>query len=247
MRKIVLIIIMLFLLSSPLMAGSKGLFHTDGSSEFNKVATAINFLGDTYTSQYVRFQDMRISPVIQCEQWNEIPFEATIQTPEDQIVPDFNKIAKFNNKGDLIVMQAVNVSLTAEMLKAIEKPLLIICLESKLYSGNFPTDFSKNQNDKVINAFSGLLKATSFTPQIKKLIDKGVKTVGGKHWVTNVRLDSDGRIMLTGYAFDLKMVTNLGESLLNSGAFTEIHINSLTKNVYEKVPVWRFDMSGKVK
>ncbi|MEW6712707.1 MAG: PilN domain-containing protein, partial [Candidatus Riflebacteria bacterium] len=85
----------------------------------------------------------------------------------------------------------------------------------------------------------------TFTPQVRKAV------LGGgagerKTWLTNLRIDGDNRVQFTGYALDAKEVTRLGEELFKSGAFIEVFLSNMNKNVYEKVPVWRFDFSAKI-
>lgn len=217
-------------------------------SVFNEVSTAIEHLSDTFTSQYVTFQDLRISPTIRCEQWQEVPMEVSVLTPEDQIVPDLKKISQLQDKGKLFVAEAAYISVSAETLKVTGKPLLTVSLLTKLYFGNLSANSALSKgNERLANALSAILKYTSFTPQVKKGVSMGEKQLRGKHWVTNVRIDNSGRIDMTGYAFDLKFVTKLGAELLKTKAFSEIYIKFASKNTYEKVPVWRFDMSGSIK
>lgn len=235
-------------------------FAAEKVSEFNKFGAVINYLGDIHTSQFVKFQDMRISPIIRCENWTETPWEIGINTPENSIVPNLEKVAKFSNAGDMLICQAINVSVSAETYKETKEPVLSVSLIGKLYSGALPAhDLLKKQNDRLSNIFRVLLKETTFTPQVQRKIAKPQsmdgktpgeeirETMSGKHWLTNIRVDSDARVQVTGYGLELKAITQLAENLENSDQVVDVFINNLTKNAYEKTPVWRFEMNFKGK
>lgn len=218
-----------------------------GLTEYRQIRRAVDFIDDVYTSKFVTFQDMRLSPAVKCEQWLEFPVETSVLTSDDQIVPDLKKLSDYNQDGNAIECYAVNISVSAEKNVVTGKPILVLTLMSRLYSGKFEPARIKAENLKVQRALSGLLQTTTFTPQIRRRVDKEEVALRGRDWITNVRIDGDGRMMLTGYALDIKSITRLGEKLLNTGAFSDIYLHNMTKNVYEKKPVWRFDMSGKTR
>ena len=78
-------------------------------------------------------------------------------------------------------------------------------------------------------------------------------------WLTNLRIDSDRRVQLTAYSCnekDKKSTTpNASEEKLTKGIqdfirvlleheyFTDVFLTGATKNVYEKKPVWRFEIN----
>ncbi len=217
-----------------------------GLAEFKKVSSAIACFNDAFSIDNVRFQSLRISPVIKTEKWLEIPFETAISAPADQILKALRKIDSYDEDGDKIVNLAANVSVSAETQKD-GAPILTITLLSKLYTGSFPEDSKLvNRGKKLIQVFDAVLKNTCFTPQIKRGIGKAEKTAEN-NWLTNLRIDSDQRVQMTGYAFDLNSISGLGEALYKSENLKDVSINNATKNVYEKVPVWRFDMTGRAK
>ncbi|MDD3063182.1 MAG: hypothetical protein PHX50_10205 [Massilibacteroides sp.] len=136
------------------------------------------------------------------------------------------------------------------------KPILVITSQEKLLC---PADSEKDReknpaellssaakcNQQIIRAVKSLLKITTFTPQVSKKI-KGGGVGSGKTWITNLRIDSDNRFLFSGYALDAKQVTQLGEEFLKSGSFIEVSLSNMNKNVFEKVPVWRFEITAKV-
>lgn len=231
-----------------------------GVGEFNKIGAVINYLGDVYAAPFVKFLDMRISPIIRCENWIEVPWEVGINTPESRIVPDLQKVAQFSNSGDVLSCQAINVSVSAETYKETKQPVLSVTIMGKLYSGTLPAqELLKKQNDRISEIFRALLKETTFKPQVQRRVAKPQtsngevpaeevrETMSGKHWLTNLRVDSDARTQVAGYGLELKAITKLAENLENSGQVVDVFINSLTKNVYEKTPVWRFEMNFKAR
>lgn len=78
-----------------------------------------------------------------------------------------------------------------------------------------------------------------------------------KHvWLTNFRIDSDRRVQITAYSCNedgkeepkeggqlTKGIQNFIQELLGNEYFNEVFLTSATKNVYEKMPVWRFEIN----
>lgn len=76
-------------------------------------------------------------------------------------------------------------------------------------------------------------------------------------WITNLRIDSDRRVQITAYSCneDGKPENKEGEARLTLGIqkfvdtlmknplFNEVFLTSATKNIYEKMPVWRFEIN----
>jgi hypothetical protein len=76
-------------------------------------------------------------------------------------------------------------------------------------------------------------------------------------WITNLRIDSDRRVQITGYSCLedgkekggqlTKGVQMFIQQLQGHSYFDEVFLTSATKNVYEKKPVWRFDITCRIK
>jgi len=76
-------------------------------------------------------------------------------------------------------------------------------------------------------------------------------------WITNLRIDSDRRVQITGYACaeDGKKeggrltvgIQNFIKQLQGHSYFEEVFLSNANKNTYEKVPVWRFDITCRIK
>jgi hypothetical protein len=86
-------------------------------------------------------------------------------------------------------------------------------------------------------------------------------------WITNLRIDSDRRVQMTGYACseDAKNapavpdpnkkdpirltlgIQNYLQQLQSHQHFEEVFLTQANKNVYEKQPVWRFDITCRIK
>jgi len=77
-------------------------------------------------------------------------------------------------------------------------------------------------------------------------------------WITNLRIDSDRRVQITAYscneekaskspnAAEEKLTKGIQEFinvLLNHEYFSDVFLTGATKNLYEKKPVWRFEIN----
>ena len=77
-------------------------------------------------------------------------------------------------------------------------------------------------------------------------------------WLTNLRIDSDRRVQITAYscneekaskspnAAEEKLTKGIQEFinvLLNHEYFSDVFLTGATKNLYEKKPVWRFEIN----
>ncbi len=76
-------------------------------------------------------------------------------------------------------------------------------------------------------------------------------------WITNLRIDSDRRVQITGYSCLpdgsgktgqlTKGIQSFIADLQRNSTFNDVFLTSATKNTYEKKPVWRFDINCRVK
>ncbi|MBF0408271.1 MAG: PilN domain-containing protein [Candidatus Riflebacteria bacterium] len=78
-------------------------------------------------------------------------------------------------------------------------------------------------------------------------------------WVTNMRIDSDRRVQMTGFACSENQdeekesprltlgIQNFIKQLQDNPYFDDVFLTNANKNVYEKSPVWRFDISCRIK
>ncbi|MGM0598371.1 MAG: PilN domain-containing protein [Candidatus Rifleibacteriota bacterium] len=77
-------------------------------------------------------------------------------------------------------------------------------------------------------------------------------------WITNLRIDSDRRVQIAGYSCSgedngdqkgAKLTRGIQEfirQIQGHEHFNEVFLNSATKNVYEKKPVWRFEINCRI-
>ncbi|MFZ2960559.1 MAG: PilN domain-containing protein [Candidatus Ozemobacteraceae bacterium] len=80
-------------------------------------------------------------------------------------------------------------------------------------------------------------------------------------WITNLRIDTDRRVQIAGYACaenqekaDAKGgqrltvgIQNFIKQLQEHSYFEEVFLSNANKNIYEKAPVWRFDITCRIK
>jgi hypothetical protein len=187
------------------------------------------------------------------EQGYELPFEITWLGTQDALVPVFEKVQAYSFADTRVSHDSLAVSLSAEMRDG--QPVLAVSSQQKLICYRNTENAQKvdaaemwkcvsGRNQQIIRAMRSLLKITTFTPQVGKKIEGG--EIGkGKTWLTSLRLDGENRLRVTGYAFEPKQVTGFGKELFKSGAFVEVSLLCMTKNVYERTPVWRFDFVAK--
>ncbi|MFZ5949406.1 MAG: PilN domain-containing protein [Candidatus Rifleibacteriota bacterium] len=232
---------------------SKELFT--GRTEYQNLRTCLDQAADIFSELDVKYYDTRVSPIIMTEQWLEIPIELGWMSTETTLAPVFEKLLAYSFGLTRLGQYSMAISCSAEN-DLNGKPFLSITSQKKLFifrSNDKDSKASQNdlwasiskQNQQIVRSLKSLLKVTTFTPQIRKAaLGKGLGN--GKTWLTNLRIDGDNRVQFTGYALDAKEVTRLGEELYKTGAFVEVYLSCMNKNVYEKVPVWRFDFSAKV-
>lgn len=78
-------------------------------------------------------------------------------------------------------------------------------------------------------------------------------------WITNLRIDSDRRVQLAGYSCSedgdgeqkgaklTKGIQQFIQQIQGHEHFEDVFLNSAQKNVYEKKPVWRFEINCRIK
>ncbi|MBF0498970.1 MAG: PilN domain-containing protein [Candidatus Riflebacteria bacterium] len=80
-------------------------------------------------------------------------------------------------------------------------------------------------------------------------------------WITNLRIDTDRRVQITGYACAENQekaeakgaprltvgIQNFIKQLQENSYFAEVFLSNANKNTYEKAPVWRFDITCRIK
>lgn len=130
----------------------------------------------------------------------------------------------------------------------------------------------KKQSSKVSEKESLRKKSNSLQNEINRLIQlSGANLVQWSQtlssltsrvpektvWITNLRIDSDRRVQITAYSCNedgkeepkeggaklTKGIQKFIEALLGSPYFQEVFLTSATKNIYEKMPVWRFEIN----
>ncbi len=79
-------------------------------------------------------------------------------------------------------------------------------------------------------------------------------------WLTNLRIDSDRRVQMTGYACAENQdkanapgtrltqgIQNFLKQIQEHSYFEDVFLSNANKNTYEKSPVWRFDVNCRLK
>ena len=256
MKKGILLLVTAFLLCMPLAARAAS--HPSGpgpedpaftgTGYYERIRAFLDRTNDLMASLDLKFQDTRVSPIIRSDEWIEVPMEFGCMGTEDQLLPVLEKLSGYSFADSRCSLKALCISVSAENAPS-GHPLLTVNLQCALVAGKgiATADWPLAFNRRLTRAMDALLRLTTFRPQIRKRVQGG-GLEGGPTWVTNLRVDGDGRVQITGYGagLDAKVVTALGSALLKSGAFLEVFLSNMSRNVYEKHPVWRFDLTGKL-
>ncbi|GEM_PF-795073 len=102
------------------------------SNQLNTVVPKLLDSTETISNKFdIKFQDIRISPLVRAEEWSELPIEISVQGP-------FKSIGSFltvMEKRKIINLAAgsMNVSVSAEVDRATKSPLLSVVLSAKVY------------------------------------------------------------------------------------------------------------------
>ena len=195
----------------------------------------------------VKCMDIRISPLIRAENHFEVPVEMSLTLTGDQIPLALRGLEESSGGKMTSMPRSINVSTTAENTPA-GNPVMMMTVNV-----SFHNNIGAGYDNSLQKAFVAFAKVTTFTPQIKKAAtqapgnkDKNPAMVNTGTWITNMRIDSDKRMQLTGYATEARLVNQLCRELEKTGAFSELWLSSMTRNVYEKQLVVRFDVNGLV-
>lgn len=116
----------------------------------------------------------------------------------------------------------------------------------------------KNQISAQINRLKQLSGATLL--QWSQVFSDLTSVVPEKTvWLTNLRIDSDRRVQISGYSCSKDADGNKKGAKLTEGIqqfiqqiqghehFEDVFLNSAQKNIYEKKPVWRFEITCRIK
>jgi Tfp pilus assembly protein PilO len=97
------------------------------SNQLNTVVPKLLDSTETIANKYdIKFQDIRISPLVRAEEWSELPIEITVQGP-------FSKVGNFltiMEKRKIVNLAAgsMNVSVSAEVDRETKSPLLSVVI-----------------------------------------------------------------------------------------------------------------------
>jgi Tfp pilus assembly protein PilO len=102
------------------------------SNQLNTVVPKLLDSTETIANKFdIKFQDIRISPLVRAEEWSELPIEITVHGP-------FAKIGNFltvmeNRKIVNLAAGSMNVSVSAEVDRSTKSPMLSVVLSAKVY------------------------------------------------------------------------------------------------------------------
>lgn len=229
-----------------------------GAEKYQRIKAYLDYLNDSLKALDLKFCDSRISPIVQAERCYEVPIEIGFFGPESKLVQAFEKMSAFSFADSRLAHGSISISVSAQTAMD-GQALLTITVNQRLRCGDIGElgGIMSKRNEMITRAMASLLKLTTFNPQIKKKILAGDGKISfgpaqagpGQNWITNLRIDNDNRVQMTGYGLgpDSTTVTQFGDDLLKSGSFVEVFLTNMNKNTYEKVPVWRFDFVARLR
>lgn len=224
---------------------SGGASHPWNHGELKRLNAFLQFQSEALSGEGTTFQDVRVSPMIREEFGYEIPIEISFTGSEDALAPFLKKAETFKADHAVATHRALTVAHTPETLSN-RKQLLTVSVNQSFIVGN---DSARVQSrDRVYllsEAVSDILKRTSFEPRIRR--GGGEVAKEAPHWLTNLRIDRDLRVQLTGYGLSFPAVTALAESLYQDDRFAEVFLTNAHRSVFEKQTVWRFDIVGRLR
>jgi len=193
----------------------------------------------------LRLMDLRVSPMIVTETNFEVPVEMGFMLTEDRILPALAAFEESSGGKMIASPRAITLSVSAENMPD-GTPLLSMTVLVTLHN-----DVKKGYDSSLKKAFEAFAKEATFSPQIGKNAEAAEQKTdtaksGSGIWVTNLRIDSDRRLQLTGYAAEPRMVNQFCREFEKTGVFSEMTLSSMNRNIYYKQPVMRFDVTGKV-
>ncbi len=193
----------------------------------------------------VKLMDLRVSPLIVTETHFEAPIEMGFMLTEKQIPVAFAAFEESSGGKMIASPRAVTVSVSAETMPD-GTPLLSMTILVTLHN-----NVKAGYDSSLKNAFEAFSKTTTFSPQTSLKIEaapeaKGKANTGKGVWITNLRIDSDRRLQLTGYALETLLVNQLCREFERTGVYSEMWLSNMNRNIYQKQPVMRFDLTGRV-
>jgi hypothetical protein len=193
----------------------------------------------------VRLMDLRVSPMIVNETHFEVPVEMSFMLTEKQIPLAFAAFEESSGGKMIASPRAVTVSVSAENMPD-GTPLLSMTVLVTLHN-----NVKASYDSSLKQSFEAFSKTTTFTPQTSGKTEATAQetdtaSVSKGTWVTNLRIDSDRRMQITGYALEARMINQFCRELEQTDVFGEMWLSSMTRNIYKKQPVMRFDVTGRV-
>jgi len=219
----------------------------DPTNYISRLKEPLDYIFEEYVKADAAIYDLRISPIIRAEHSEEVPFETSMLMAQNSISHTLTRLAAFKAKNCRIITQSLNISLSAEQtaegsaLLAVTKSnkMMLFLSEKEAAQSNVP------DNSLLSDFFDQLLKLTTFNALVDKK-GNAIDTNLHKVWLTNLHIDSDRRVQITGYAFTSNDLTSFAAALESDTNMSQVFIHSASSNAYNKFPIWRFDLTGKI-
>jgi hypothetical protein len=246
MRRILFLMVFVFTgtlilaASDPADSGKPGTYLLK-PFEFSRLRPVLDFIFTQLPALGAVVNDIRLSPIILMEDGFEIPLEVGFSGTQDRLRPVLDKLHVFGSEDVRLQCKSITVSVSAQNDNRGE-PILTATVQHAWLT--FPPEKMKvmtQGNGRVADFFGKLGDTAGFKPLIERVTGNPIANEK-RVWLTNVRMDSERRLQMTGYALQGTDLTAFAEDLEKTGMIKEVFLTSANRGTFEKKPVWRFDL-----
>ncbi|MBF0546634.1 MAG: hypothetical protein HQM08_19465 [Candidatus Riflebacteria bacterium] len=231
--KISFFLIVLLIFTFPLFSDQQ----VQNTIEKSKVNEAVNYISSLFTLPECKFRDVRISPETKDERGAIVPVEIGFICTEKDVVSFLKGILGFSGNDIYLAHRVMGIEVSS-FEKVFPSGKALLNVNYHFVVAGKPEKLLNLDDMPHIKVLCNILKCLSFEPQVKE-----DQILNKTPWVYSFRIDSDQKFQLIGYAFSTEMVTLLVNDLKKVG-IAEVSVAEMNEIVFEKVPVWRFGITG---
>ncbi|MBU1105698.1 MAG: PilN domain-containing protein [Candidatus Riflebacteria bacterium] len=228
MKRLILSLVLIVILPALLIADP---------SEHPDLQPAKQHMADVLGEFESKILEFRASEALNEEWGKRFPAEVYfVFADAGRLLNIIDKFESYKAADSAIRIAAINLSVTAEVRASDRKSLIGATFIFSLIQSK-TADALPKLDTKLLGE---IINAAGFEAGI----GKGEQIDGIDCWLTNLRQDSDKRIMLSGYSFDINTITTFATDLAKAQQGTEAFVNSINRSTYSGIQVFRFDMSA---
>ncbi len=212
-------------------------------ARYAELQGTIDFLFGVAIDGGVIIEDVRVSPVIRADKWFEYPIEIGVKGREAALPRFLDRLKMFGLRGGrLEVGNFVLSSLGSEDPKIDDVLSANVTLRALFFDARTPIDFCDSAA-ALAAAMRRLAKHATFGDGP---IAPGQAGREPRIKLSNLSVDADGRVQMTGFGLHPVDVTRFGRDLLGSGGFKEVFLLNMNRTQFNGVGCWRFDLVARL-